>query len=77
MSPKVLPGNTPQYLSQMKSDLQKTFSVLQDWSPELINNVRVRVHGQHVEMCMQLWEKTNPHISGKGNDKKKWSNFGL
>ena len=40
MLQKVLPGNTPQYLCQMKSDLHKTFRVLQDWSPELINNVR-------------------------------------
>ena len=37
---KVLPGNTTQYLSQMKSDLHKTFSKCQDWSTELITNIR-------------------------------------
>ncbi len=62
MSPKVLPGNTPQYLSQLKSDLHETFSILQDWSPELVNNVRARAHAtaHHVEMCMQLWAKNKP-----------------
>ena len=37
---KVLLGYAPQYLSQMKSDLHKTFSVFQDRS-ELIDNVCV------------------------------------
>ena len=61
MSPNVLLGNTPQFLSQMKSDLHKIFIVLEDWSPELINNVRAyaraRVHAQHMETCTQLWAK--------------------
>ena len=64
LSPKVLPGNTPQYLSQMKSDLHKIFSIPKDWSPELIKSVRAhahaRVHAQHVETCTQLWAKNKP-----------------
>ena len=64
MSPKVLPGNTPQYLSQMKSDLHEIFSMLKDWSPELIKSVRVRacahVHAQDVDTCTQLWAKNKP-----------------
>ncbi len=59
--PKVLPGNTPQYLSQIKSDLPKTFSILQVWSPALINNVRmcphVRVHAQHIETCTHIYAR--------------------
>ena len=48
----------------MKSDLHKTLSVFQDWSPEMINNVhlcaRERVHAQRVKTCMQLgqWDTT-------------------
>ena len=42
----------------MKSDLHETFRVCQDWSPELIDNVRwlacMCVHAQHVEICTQL-----------------------
>ncbi len=49
---------------EMKSNHQETFSVCQDWSPELINNVcvhaRVHMHAQHGEMCMQLWAKKKP-----------------
>ena len=56
--PKVLPDNTPQYLSQMKSDLHEIFSVLEDWSPELIKSVCACacacMHAQDVEMCTQL-----------------------
>ncbi len=56
---KVLADNTPQYLSQMKSDIHETFSVLQDWSPELFINVHesacVGMHAQHVELCTQHW----------------------
>ena len=33
-----LPKPTPKYLRQMNSDLQETFGIFQDWSPELINN---------------------------------------
>ena len=33
------PGNTSKFLCQIKSDLHETFSICQDWSPELINNV--------------------------------------
>ena len=54
----------PQYLSQMKSDLHEIFSVLKDWSPELIKSVRARararVHAQDVETCTQLWAKNKP-----------------
>ena len=32
MTLKVLPGNTPQYLSQMKSDLHEIFSECKHWS---------------------------------------------
>ena len=32
------------YLRQMKSDLHKTFSIFQDWSPKLINNVCESLH---------------------------------
>ena len=62
--PKVLPGNTPQYLSQMKSDLHEIFSVPKDWSLELIKSVRARaparMHAQDVETCTQLWAKNKP-----------------
>ena len=55
---------TPQFLSQMKSDLHEIFSVLQDWSPEWIHNVcahaRASVHAQHMETCTQLWAKNKP-----------------
>ena len=36
--------NKPSYLSQMKSDHHKTFSVCQDWSAVLINNVHGGAH---------------------------------
>ena len=39
---KVLPVNTTQYLHQIKSEPHETFSVCQDWSPELINKVCTR-----------------------------------
>ncbi len=58
MSNSVLPGNTPLYLCQMRSDLHKTFSVCQDWSPELIINVhghaQACMYAQCMEMCMQF-----------------------
>ena len=58
---KLLPDNTPQYLSQMESDLHKTFSPYQDWSPGLIHDVRacvpLCVHAQHMETFTQLWRK--------------------
>ena len=42
----------------MKSDRHETFSVFQDWSPELINNVgglaHARMHAHRMETCMQL-----------------------
>ena len=42
----------------MNSDLHETFSIFSDWSPQLINNVRVRaregVHAQHMKTCTQL-----------------------
>ena len=45
-------GNTPQYPSQMELKLHKTFSVFQDWSPELINNVnehaQALIHPQYM-----------------------------
>ena len=51
-------GNTPQYLSQIKSDLHKTFSIFQKWSPDLTDNIHVhacaRVHAQCVKKCMLL-----------------------
>ncbi len=44
----------PQFFSQMKSDLHETFSVLQDWSPELINNVCARAHASmHAEVMLK------------------------
>ena len=54
--------NKPSYFRQMKSDLHETFSVLQDWSPELINNVcaRAHVHAQHMELYTRLGAKTKP-----------------
>ena len=61
----------PQYLSQMKSDLPETFSVFQDWSPKLINNVpafaRARVHAQRVKMCMQLGHWDPPQFISQMN----------
>ncbi len=48
----------------MKSALHKIFSILKDWSPELIDNVcvgaREQVHAQHVETCTQLLAKNKP-----------------
>ena len=56
--------NKHSYLSQMKSDLHKTFSVCRDWSPVLINNVHggahACVHAQRVNTCTQLRE-VNKH----------------
>ena len=50
--------NKPSYLSQMKSDLHKKFSVCQGWSPQLICNIRRHahafMHAQHMKMCRQL-----------------------
>jgi hypothetical protein len=40
--------NIPSYLSQIKSDLHKTFSVCQDCSPELIKNVYGGAHVTHL-----------------------------
>ncbi len=63
---KVLLGNTPQYLSQMKSDLHEILSILQNWSPELIiiicarARARAHMHAQQVEPCTQLWAKNKP-----------------
>ena len=52
------------YIRQMKSDLHKIFSILKDWSPELIKSVcaraGARVHAQDVETCTQLWAKNKP-----------------
>ena len=52
------------YLSQIQSDLHETFSIFQDRSPELTNNVRgcasARVHAKRVKLCMQLWAVYNP-----------------
>ena len=60
----VLMGNTPQFVIQMKSGLHKTFSIFQDWSPELINDVHVPacacVHAQRMKTCMQLWAENIP-----------------
>ena len=54
---KILLGNTSQYRSQIMSDMHKTVSVCQDWSPELNNNVcghaHARMHAQCMETCMQ------------------------
>ena len=51
--PKVSVGNTSQYLSQMRYDIHKTFSIFADWSPDLINNVCLhtcaRKHTQQVK----------------------------
>ena len=56
--------NKPSYLSKMKSDLHKAFSVCQDWSTVLIYNVHVGahvcVHTQHVNTCTQLREVNKP-----------------
>ncbi len=51
----------------MKSDIHKTFSVFQDGSPELINNVFARARTAHGNVHATLSKKTNPHISVKGN----------
>ena len=58
---------TNPHLSQMKSDLYKTFSVCQDWSPVMITNVLHRhacTHRVWILAC-NLGQKTNPHISAK------------
>ena len=56
--------NKHSYLSQMKSDLHKTFSICQDWSTVLINNVHggahACVHAQRVNTCTQLREVNKP-----------------
>ena len=52
MTPKVLPGNTSKYLSQMKSDLHENFSECKYQSPGLIKNAcgRARPHTAHVNI---------------------------
>ena len=59
-------GNTPSYLSQMKSDLHETFSVSSHWSPKLINNVcgraHARMHAQRVKTCTQLGQFDTPQF---------------
>ncbi len=48
----------------MKSDLHEIFSVLKDWSLELIKSVcgraHARVHAQDMETCTQLGAKNKP-----------------
>ena len=62
---------TPQYLSQTKSYLHETFSIFQDWSPEINNNVGGHVHGcmhaQPMEMCMQLEQCDTPQFLSQMN----------
>ena len=53
MSPKVLPGNTPQYLSKIKSDCHKIFSKYKYWSPGLIDNVRGHIPSSP---SLQWWQ---------------------
>ena len=38
--PKVLPGNTPQYLSQIKSELHETFRISFWGYPKMIQHVK-------------------------------------
>ena len=56
--------NMPSYLSQMKSYLHKTFSVCQNWSPELLNSVfwhtHACVHAQRINLWTQLWTVNKP-----------------
>ena len=56
--------NNPSYISQRKSDLHKIFSVCQDGSPVLNNNVHggahVCMHAQGMNTCTQL-RKVNKH----------------
>ena len=56
--PKVLPGNTHQYLSQIKSKLHETFRISSWGSPVLIINIcahaHARTHTQCVKMCTLL-----------------------
>ena len=44
----VLPGNTPQYLCQIKSEPHKIVSVCQDWFPELITFIHFFLFSQAV-----------------------------
>ena len=57
--------DTPQYISQMKFDLHKTFSICQDWSSELISNVcwhvLAHMHAQGMETCKQHGAVNKPH----------------
>ena len=59
----------PSYLGKMKSDIQETFSKYQDWSHELIYNVRrcapACVHAQRVKTCTHLGEVYKPSYLGK------------
>ena len=66
MSCFVLPGNTPQYLIQMKSEPNKTINVFSDWSPKLINNVClnacVHVHTQFMKTYTELGQCDTPQF---------------
>ena len=57
--------DTPQNLTQMMSELHETFSVFQDLSPELINNVHIcaclSVYAQWIKTCTQLSAVIQPH----------------
>ena len=52
----VLPGNTPQYLSQMKSDLHKTSRISSWASPKVIKHFKATI--RHVV----VWINIFPHM---------------
>ena len=57
-------GNTPQYLSQLKSDLHKMFSIFSDWSPDLIYDVHLHSALKH---AYNLGNSTHLNFSAKLN----------
>ena len=46
--------NKPSYLSQIKSDLHKIFSVCQGWSLELIDNIHGRVQNRSYGLILSM-----------------------
>ena len=62
---KEVPGNTPQYISQIKSKLHETFSICLDYSSKLIINIFMQAHVPELEnMCATWGTITNTNITG-------------
>ena len=69
--------NKPSYISQIRSDIHKSFSICQAWYPVLINKVFGSaygcMHAQHMKMCLQLRAENKP--SSQPNEVRSLQNF--